>query len=65
MLINNGDLIEFIYNKQLNAAVVLNSSNESKIQLDTGQIINLNDIYLLDVVSKTAVVNREVFIGVS
>jgi hypothetical protein len=65
MLINDGDLIEFIYNKQLNAAVVLNSSNESKIQLDTGQIINLNDIYLLDVVSKTAVVNREVFIGVS
>jgi hypothetical protein len=65
MLINDGDLIEFIYNKQLNAAVVLNSSNESRIQLDTGQIINLNDIYLLDVVSKTAVVNREVFIGVS
>ena len=65
MLINNGDLIEFIYNKQLNAAVVVNSSNESRIQLDTGQIINLNDIYLLDVVSKTAVVNREVFIGVS
>ena len=65
MLINDGDLIEFIYNKQLNAAVVLNSSNESKIQLDTGQIINLNDIYLLDVVSKTAVVNRKVFIGVS